>query len=431
MKWLSILIAALLAAVGLSVLLKEDTGYIMLTWGEWTVETSLALFALLLSVLFAAVYIALRILIHLWRVPRGTARWNEQRRKKKSQRTTMLGQVELVEGRWQAAEKHLLKHVDSSDTPLLNYLGAAQAAQQQGAIERRDHYLQLAYKDDKKAAIAVQLTQAELQLAEGKPDQALETLTYLKSVAPKHPRVLTQLAQVYKELKSWNKLRDLLPILRRRHVFNEDDYKQLEHQTFQGLLDVAVASGDEKQLKDTWSSLPRETRNDPTMIYRYAVALIEQGHGDDAEAILRSTLRKKWDPELVRLYGQIESTNAERQLSVAESWLESHPKNAELLLTLGRLALRKQLWSKARSYLESAQTASPSADACQLLAGLLEQQGETERAVEYYREGMRLALDEPVKKTASTATPVITEATKVTAAKDLPTSQPVSLPPAT
>ncbi len=405
MKWLSILITALLAAVGISVLLKEETGYVMLTWGEWTIETSLALFVLLLSILFVAAYIGVRMLIKLWQVPRGTARWNEQRRKKKSQRTTMRGQVELVEGQWQAAEKHLLKHVDSSDTPLLNYLGAAQAAQQQGAMERRDHYLQLAYKDDKKAAIAVQLTQAELQLAEGKPEQALETLTYLKSVAPKHPRVLTQLAQVYKELKLWDKLQDLLPILRRRHIFRDDDYKQLENQVFQGLLDMAVDSSDEKQLKETWNSLPKEMRSNPVLVYRYALALIEHNRGDDAEAILRSTLRKQWDPDLVRLYGQVESTNPERQLSVAESWLEPHPKSADLLLTLGRLALRNQLWSKARGYLESAQTASPSADACQLLASLLEQQGESERAIEYYREGMRLALNKPGENTTFTPIP--------------------------
>ncbi len=427
MKWLSILIAALLVAVGLSVLLREDTGYIMLTWGEWTIETSLALFALLLSALFVAAYFALRTLIRLWRIPRDTARWNEQRRKKKCQRTTMRGQVELVEGQWQAAEKHLLKHVDSSDTPLLNYLGAAQAAQQQGAMERRDHYLQLAYKKDKKAAIAVQLTQAELQLAEGKPEQALKTLAYLKSVAPKHPRVLAQLAQVYKDLGQWDKLRDLLPILRRRHIFGDDDYRQLEYSTSRGLLDKAAESGDEKQLKNTWNSLSKEMRNDPALVYHYAIALIDQTHKDDAEAILRSTLRKKWNPDLVRLYGQVESTNIERQLSVAESWLESHPKNAELLLTLGRLALRNQRWSKARSYLELAQSTSPSADACHLLAGLLEQQGEKERAIEYYREGMRLALDKPDRKVAST-TATMTEMPKV---KELPPSQPAPLPPAT
>ncbi len=429
MKWLSILIAALLAAVGLSVLLKEETGYVMLTWGEWTVETSLALFILLLSVLFVTAYIAVRLLIHLWHIPRGTARWNKQRRKKKCQRTTMLGQMELVEGQWQAAEKHLLKHVDSSDTPLLNYLGAAQAAQQQGAIERRDHYLQLAYKDDKKAAIAVQLTQAELQMAEGKPDQALETLTYLKGIVPKHPRVLTQLAQVYKDLKSWDKLKELLPVLRRRHIFSDDDYKQLEYQTFLGLLETAATdTSNEKKLKETWNSLPREMRNNPDLVHRYATALLEQNHADDAEAILRSTLRKRWDPRLVRLYGQVESSNPERQLSVAESWLESHPRNADLLLTLGRLALRNQLWSKARGYLESAQTASPTADACQLLAGLLEQQGEMDRAVEYYREGMRLALNKPGK---GISLPPTIESERKTTTKRLSESEPAHLPPTT
>lgn len=63
MKWLSLLVAALLAAVGISLLLKDETGYVMLSWGEWTVETSLALFILLLLVLFAVAY--LLSLIHI------------------------------------------------------------------------------------------------------------------------------------------------------------------------------------------------------------------------------------------------------------------------------------------------------------------------------------------------------------------------------
>ncbi len=427
MKWLSILIAALLAAVGLSVLLKEETGYVMLSWGEWTIETSLALFILLLAAAFVATYLLLRTLIRIWRIPRSAATWNEQRRKKRSQRTLMQGQVELVEGQWQAAEKHLLKHVESSDTPLLNYLGAARAAQQQGAIERRDHYLQLAYKEDKKAAIAVQLTQAELQLAEGEPKQALQTLTYLKGVAPKHPQVLSSLARVYEELGRWEQLRELLPVLRRRHIFTDEEYKQLERKSWRGLLEAAIETGELERIREAWKALPREASGDAAMVRRYAAALADLGQGDDAEAILRSTLRKQWAPELVRLYGEIDGTNAERQLSVAESWLQSHPKDADLLLTLGRLALRNQQWSKARGYLESAQSAAPSAAACQLLAGLLEQQGETDRAVEYYREGMRLALNGPGAGTTSAA--VLEKPAAETEKLPQPKS-PVTLPPA-
>ena len=392
MKWLSLLVAALLAAVGISLLLKDETGYVMLSWGEWTVETSLALFILLLLVLFAVAYLAVRALIRLWQIPRTTSRWSTERRKKKNLGNIVRGHVELAEGKWQAAEKHLLKHVQHSDTPLLNYLGAAQAAQQQGAIERRDHYLQLAYKEDKKAALAVQLTQAELQLAEGNPEQAQKTLAYLKEVAPKHPRVLSLLAQAYKELGQWNKLRGLLPTLRRRHIFTEEDLKELEQQTFLGILERAIQSDDEKQLRETWNGLPKEARSNPVLVARYATALAQHKEGDEAEAILRSTLRKQWAPELVRLYGEIKGANTERQLSIAESWLQAHPKDPDLLLTLGKLALREQEWNKAKGYLESALSAAPNAEACQLLAGLLEQQGDRERAVEYYREGMRLAL---------------------------------------
>jgi HemY protein len=52
----------------------------------------------------------------------------------------------------------------------------------------------------------------------------------------------------------------------------------------------------------------------------------------------------------VNLYGRIESQTPDEQLLLAEQWLKDRPNNAELLLALGRLSLRNELWGKAREY---------------------------------------------------------------------------------
>ena len=118
--------------------------------------------------------------------------------------------IELSEGRWRQAERDLLRYVEHSDTPLLNYLAAARAGQQQHAYERRDEYLHLAQSSMPSADVAVALTQAELQLAHQQHEQALATLTRLRAIAPRHTYALRLLVRVYQRLEEWEELRKLL-----------------------------------------------------------------------------------------------------------------------------------------------------------------------------------------------------------------------------
>ena len=74
------------------------------------------------------------------------------------------------------------------------------------------------------------------------------------------------------------------------------------------------------------------------------------------------------------------AADPKRQLALAESLLGKHPREPELLLALGRIALRNQLWGKARDYLESSLKLAARPDTCAELARLCEHLGETERS---------------------------------------------------
>ncbi|MCG7870093.1 MAG: heme biosynthesis protein HemY, partial [Candidatus Thiodiazotropha taylori] len=136
-----ILIAAFIAlfgAVVLSLWVKQDNGYVLIGYGQWTVEGSLALFVLAAVALFVVLYMIIRSAIHLWSMPLRIAGWRQRRRVLKAQQALTRGLVELAEGRWKVAERHLTRFATQSETPLLNYLAAARAAQLQGEHERRD-----------------------------------------------------------------------------------------------------------------------------------------------------------------------------------------------------------------------------------------------------------------------------------------------------
>ena len=407
MKLLIGIIIVLLVAAGLSLALMDEPGYVLIGYGQWTLETSVAVAVIAVVLLFVALYYALRSIAGLRNVPRRFRVWRQIKRGERARRFLSKGLVELAEGQWVGAEKHLLRYVNDSDTRLLNYLGAARAAQQQGDSERRDIYLQQAHNSMPEADVAVGLTQADLQMAQGQYEQALATAMHLQQVAPRHVQVLKLLAKLYRELHDWERLNDLLPELRRRNALDAADLEKLRGEVARERLGVAARDGDIARLKEVWRQIPRELRQNADLALTYAHNLRNLGDEVATERFLAETLNAIWDDRLVSLYGEVEGTNPARQLAHAEGWLAQHPHQAALLYTLARLSLRHQLWGKARTYLESSISAGASVAAYCELGALMERMGDSEQAMNCYRNGVRLVtggeIALPAPETASSS----------------------------
>lgn len=384
----------LLTAVAVGLLAYQDPGYVLIGRGTTTIEMSLALFVTLLIIGFAALYFLIRLVLRTWHMPEHIRYWRNRRRIRKARRSLRRGLIELAEGHWKEAERALIRYVKYSETPLLNYLSAARAAQKQNAHERRDHYLAMALQSMPDADVAVELTQAELQLAHGQLEQALASLEHLRTIAPHHTHVLALLSQLYEKLQSWGDLKELLPELRKYKVLDDKPLHDLELRTWHGLLQLAARRQNPQQLQQFWQELPKPMRREPSLITDYARALLELDQHDAAEALLREALRRQWQPEWVELYGKVKSSQADRQLATAEGWLKGHENNPLLLLTLGRISKHNKLWGKARAYLEASLGHGPRPDTYQELGELLEQLGEKDKAAECFRKGLALANQE-------------------------------------
>lgn len=391
MKLLIGIVVVLLAAAAVALLLMEDPGYVLIGYGHWTLETSVAVAVVVTIVAFIALHYGLRGVSNVRGAPRRFRSWRQLKRGERARRLLSQGLVELAEGNWTVAEKHLMRHVRDSDTQLLNYLGAARAAQQRGDWERRDYYLQQAHLSMPEADVAVGLTQADLQLAQGQLEQALATATHLRQVAPSHAHVLKLLAKLYRELRDWERLHELLPELRKREVLDEGQLRRLIREVCTHRLDHAAGEGDVQRLQSAWKAMPRELHYDVGMLERYARHLVELGDGAAAEQLVADALGEQWDDRLVSLYGELPGRDAARQLVLAERWLKEHPQEPALLYTLAQLALRNRLWGKARTYLESSIGAGATVAAYNALGTLLEQMEEREAALDCYRKGMHLA----------------------------------------
>jgi HemY protein len=387
MKLLIGVIISLFAAAGVGLVLRHDAGYVMLSIGQWTVETSVVVFLTILIVTFFLLYWLFRLLFGLLRAPRKVKAAGERRQVRKAQRLLAKGMSQLNEGRWKAAEKTLVKSADYSPTPALHYIGAAQAADKLGATWRRDGYLRKTDNLPDKDALGVNLERAEFLLGDGEPEKASAVLLPLYNQYPYQPRVLELLARSHRELGDWAGLKKILSDIGKQKSSDKSEFRALQ---IQGYRDLMLHADTLQELHGIWKQMPKTLREDESLIIDYAGQLRDHDAASEAEALLRDGLRRQWSDKLAVGYGELGRGNAIAQLATAETWLKQHENNPYLLLTLGRLAKRGRQMDKAKSYLEQSIKALPMPDAFGEMAEVLEEAGDKETANQYYRTGLRL-----------------------------------------
>lgn len=392
-KLLLLALLALLLGVGVVALIENHPGYVLIAYGHYTVETSLWVGIVLLALLTLVVYAIFSLLRRLFSGQKSLAGWLGQRRSRRASRLTHRGLINFIEGNWEPARRQLLRGADHSEVPLLNYLVAARASFQLGEHDRMREYLGAAEQSDSAAGIAVELTQAELKLRGKQYEQAVATLERARRNAGKHPHVLKLLSAAYLGLEDWDALLKLLPELHKHKVLPEDELLQLERQVYTRLLQASVAedaaAGDgSAQLHKRWQAMPGSLRQDGAMLQLYVGLLIREGDHAGADRIIQRALKQDWDSELARLYGYVELDNPGRQLAHAESWLAAHPRDPQLLLCLGRLACRHQLWGKARDFFEASYRQRRSPEVCAELGRLLSALGDEKASAAHFREGL-------------------------------------------
>jgi HemY protein len=382
------LLVGMLAALAARI----DTGYVLVSWQGLIVEMA---FTTLIGMLAFAVVAALTLArgtVWLWTLPQRLRDAQRGRLEGRARRALLRGLTEMAEGRYGDGERQLVRYAGDSEIPMVHYLLAARAAHRRGASERRDAYLRAAVETAPANALAVLLTQAELQLDAHEVELALATLRRLQELKPGHQYGLKLLAKAHEMAGDVRSLEALLPRLRKSPAVTPEELTRVEIQTIEHHLAAAEKARDEAALKGLWRTTPRRLRHDPRLARRYARALIACGNQAGAEVSIRAALKTVWDEELVLLYGRIKGRHALKQLGHIEAWLAERPEDAALLLSAGRLCIANQLWGKARAYLESSLALKPRVDAYEELGNLQARLGSPGEALEHYRDALELAL---------------------------------------
>jgi len=388
MRRLLFVLLLLVASVYLGIHVMDHPGYLMIVYQPWMVQMPLwfaCLAALLLLMIFYWLVTSFDWVYFCWFRFKN---WMQLRREKRLYSKTQQGLAYLIESQWSKAEYLLKKGAAEAREPLVNFLGAAKAAHEQKAYDRRDQYFRLAHQAAPEAAIAIGITQAELEFAQDNMQRAAAILQHIRQKSPRHSGVLRLLERVYVHTNDWERLQGLLPDLRKAKLIDRKQQQLFEKNTACQMLLAA----NEREIHAVWSQLPRHLHKQAEVVCAYVERLqalpgvvIDQ----EVARLIRKTLSHEWSESLVSVYARLPVEDINRELVLFGAWLKQYGQHAILLLSLGKLCVQAQLWGKARDYFEKCLALGPNTQASLAYGRLLEQLGEKDAALEQFQLGLK------------------------------------------
>lgn len=387
-----LLFALLLAGIVLGPIVAGHQGYVLIQTDNYNIETSVTglviILVLAMVVLFAVEWLLRRIM----RTGAHTRGWFTGRKRRRARKQTEQALLKLAEGDYQQVEKLMSKNADHAEQPVVNYLLAAEAAQQRGDEARANQHLERAAELAGNDVIPVDITRTRLHLARNENHAARREVDRLLEVAPRHPEVLRLAEQAYIRTGAWGSLLEIIPSMAKANVGDEEHRAALEQQAWIGLMDQARADQGSEGLKDWWKNQSRKTRRQIPLQVAMADHLIECNDHDTAQQIIIDGLKRQYDDRLTLLIPRLKTNNPEQLEKILRQQIKTAGDRPLLWSTLGQSLMKHGEWQEASLAFRAALKQRPDAFDYAWLADTLDRQHKPEEAAAMRRDGLLLTL---------------------------------------
>jgi HemY protein len=388
-----VILLVLLVGAGLGTLINVDPGYVLLAWGDTSIEMSIWVLILGIVLVYIAMSLSLRFVIALNLPFRVLGNWQETSRIKRMQLQTRHGLLALADGQNMRAEKKFAELAPTTSQPIVVLPALATAMGRQGKIDEAGQVLNKLVSEFPGTQQLVHLKLAEISLYQGNDEKALNALRSLHLLNPQHAEANQLLLDLLQRQQMWPELISLLLVVGSCNQLSEDQLAQQQQLAYGRAFsashrqDGSAVKSSLDQLQALWSKAPKSiTNHGPSIIsYAKAMARIEGDSASKTEAFIEQALKLLWLDELVLEYAHLPLTDLQKSLTKAEAWQANAKDSAALQLTLGRLCRRLELWGKAQDYLQASITLQASKEAHAEMARLQHKMGHVDVAIEHYR----------------------------------------------
>ncbi|WP_337263116.1 MULTISPECIES: protoheme IX biogenesis protein HemY [unclassified Serratia (in: enterobacteria)] len=386
------LFLVLIASVVVGPMLAGHQGYVLIQTDSYNVETSVTGLVIMMILLFLVLFVIEWILRRVFRTGARTRGWLLGRKRNRARKQTKAALIKLAEGDYKQVEKLLTRNADHAEQPVVNYLLAAEAAQQRGDDFRTNQYLERAAEVADTDQLPVDITRVRIRLAQGEAHAARHGVDRLLNQAPRHPEVLRLAEQAYLQTGAYTSLLEILPSMSKINLHTEEELQALQQQAYIGLMNQAMADEGSDGLKLWWKDQSRKTRHEVPLQVAMVEHLIECDDHELAQDIVLNSLKRQYDERLILLIPRLKSGNPEQLEKALRQQIKQHGATPLLNSTLGQLLMKHGEWQQASDAFQEALKQRPDAYDYAWLADALEKLHRSDEAAQMRHEGLMLTL---------------------------------------
>lgn len=272
--------------------LSGKQGYVLIETSSYSIEMSITTLVIFFVVAMALVYAIEWVITKFCRLSNSTYGWFSRRKRLKAQKQTLEGLMLMDEGQYSKAEKLIGKNAKHSDEPILNFIKAAEAAQQRGDEFSANRYLikatELAGTDN----LMVEIARTKILLQQNKLPAARSAIDSLLVMTHRNKEVLKLAVEIYLKSKAFEALDKILDQVETSGLYLDKEFVALKHSVEDGLLDEKMNEESVDGLLQWWDEQPRKRQNDLYVKVGLIRRLIDSDDHETAYKLILEALKK-------------------------------------------------------------------------------------------------------------------------------------------
>ncbi len=277
------------AAVIAAPLVVDKHGYVYISVGDYTIETSLLVAVIGILLFYALMAVTFRILGKIFRAHRSIRSFFGRRREESARENLYFGLIALLEHRYEEAQHLLISCTHSKHRSVASYIIAAEAAAKNGNEQECLDCLGRARELEPRSDLACTLLESGLYARAGKYEKAIDVLEQAAKIYPLHPAVSRSLGDLCLICKDYERMRELLPQLKNIRNFRYEDYLRILATLYRHDLEE---TSDADRVASMWSEVSRSFRKEPVIRGLFARRMAELGRIREAEDLFEEGFRK-------------------------------------------------------------------------------------------------------------------------------------------
>ena len=319
---LILVILAIAVLLAVAPLLLGETGYVLISFNQTTIEGSIVAFAITALAIFVGAYLIYKLVRYVWSLYSNTRHRFFARSEERKQAAIEQGVWSLINGDYEQLELALANNSVADNWQDVRYAMLAKAA-----LQNNDTSKAIALLDQ--ISPANQLKAAKLWLASGDCSTVSSELKALAEAKKATALELKLYAEVLVQQQKWAALEQFMPRLLAKKALTENQWT--------ALLTSYFMAQPQSQLTDKYQQLSKSLKVKAHACYLAAMA--STGRLNEIELSLLKMLKKpEQHSELAQILKVSAPGDALKLQASLQDALKKDPDNQDLLLALACLA---------------------------------------------------------------------------------------------